>query len=42
MKVLQQGASFVTIQYSESSGLMLIGRYWMEDALLLVVPEKLF
>ena len=41
MKVLQQGASFVTIQYSESSGLMLIGRYWMEDALLLVVPEKL-
>ena len=42
IKVLRKGASFVMIQYSESLGLkMLIGRCWMEDALLLVVPEKL-
>ena len=37
IKVLRKGASFVMIQYSESLGLkMLIGRCWMEDALLLV------
>ena len=41
IKVLRKGASFVMIQYSESSGLMLIGRCWKEDALLLVVSEKL-
>ena len=41
IKVLRKGVSFVMIQYSESLGLMLIGRCWMEDALLLVVPEKL-
>ena len=37
IKVLRKGASFVMIQCSESLGLkMLIGRCWMEDALLLV------
>ena len=41
IKLLRQAASFVMIQYSESSGLMLIGRCWKEDALLLVVSEKL-